>query len=44
MIFLPKLRDEEVVGSIPATPIELPQVKGLILKTENQALGHLTVI
>ncbi len=38
------VRDEEVVGSNPATPTEKYQVRGLIVDIHDQASSCLTVV
>lgn len=41
---VPVVRDEEVVGSNPATPTVVSQVKDLVLMIESQVLDRFTVI
>jgi hypothetical protein len=38
------VRDEEAVGSNPATPTQKPQVKGQFLRDRELALDRLTLI
>jgi hypothetical protein len=38
------LRDEEVVGSNPATPTEIVQLSGLFADLRGQAVGRLTFV